>query len=234
MAFDGDGTLWSGDVGEDFFHAVLARGIDDAARDALIEEARAETIDASGTASEIMHRIHAAYLAGAFPEQRVCEIMTWAVAGWRRSDVDAFCVDVIEKGGVHGRLHDEAIHVVSRAKTLGIEVFIVSASPTAIVEQAARLVGLDADHVIAAREARDPNDVVASTVHRPIPYGDGKVTRLRERIGAERVLYAAFGDNAFDVPLLREARLPVAIRPKARLVKRAGEVPGLRVLQQIA
>ena len=86
---------------------------------------------------------------------------------------------------------------------------------------------------MAAREACDAAGIVQCAVERPIPYGSGKVTHLRERLGADRVLYAAFGDNAFDVAMLREARLPVAIRPKARLVERAAEVPALVVLETV-
>jgi phosphoserine phosphatase len=158
--------------------------------------------------------------------------MTWAAAGWPRTTLDAFCVELLDKVDLRTRLHGEAIRVARHARSVGIEVFIVSASPAAVVEQAARVVGIDPVNVIAARETRDAADVVATSVDRPIPYGDGKVTRLRERIGAGRVLYAAFGDNAFDVPLLREARVPVAIRPKARLIARVAEVPGLSVLEQ--
>jgi hypothetical protein len=33
--------------------------------------------------------------------------------------------------------------------------------------------------------------------------------------------------------MLREARVPVAIRPKPRLVERAGEIPGLLVLERV-
>lgn len=231
LAFDGDGTLWSGDVGEDFFHALLVDGLRDAARAALSAEAQAEGVAAAGTATEIAHLIHQAYLAGSFPELRICEIMTWAAAGWGRAALDEYCSALVKKVDLASRLHQEAVQVVEHARRRGIEVFIVSASPAPIVEQAARLVGIDRDHVIAAREARDGSDVVQCAVDRPIPYGDGKVTRLRERVAAHRRLYAAFGDNAFDVPLLREAELAVAIRPKARLVARAAEVPGLRVLE---
>lgn len=40
VAFDGDGTLWSGDVGDDFFHAMVELGdIRDAAKGSLVEEA---------------------------------------------------------------------------------------------------------------------------------------------------------------------------------------------------
>jgi phosphoserine phosphatase len=64
-------------------------------------------------------------------------------------------------------------------------------------------------------------------VLRPIPYGSGKVTRLRERVGLERPLYAAFGDNAFDVAMLASARVAVAVRPKPRLRRQADAVPGM-------
>ncbi|MBX3259171.1 MAG: haloacid dehalogenase-like hydrolase [Labilithrix sp.] len=232
IAFDGDGTLWSGDVGEDFFEALLARGVRDAARDALVREAAEEGIDASGDPRAIARRIHAAYLAGSFPEERVCEIMTWAAAGWSRAELDRFCEGVVVSIGLRDRLHGEAIHVVEHARRVGIDVLLVSASPRAIVEQAARVVGIDLANAMAAREAYDAVGIVQSSVERPIPYGPGKVTHLRARLGAERVLYAAFGDNAFDVAMLREARHPVAVRPKARLVERAAEVPELVVLER--
>jgi phosphatidylglycerophosphatase C len=99
------------------------------------------------------------------------------------------------------------------------------ASPRAIVQQAARRVGIDLANVASATEERDSNDVVLASVVRPIPYGPDKVMHLRAKIGA-RPLYAAFGDNAFDVSMLREARTQVAIRPKPRLVDRAAQIPG--------
>src|SRR5687767_4915656 len=48
IAFDGDGTLWSGDVGEDFFEALLASNrLTAAAGEAFAREAERERIDAS-------------------------------------------------------------------------------------------------------------------------------------------------------------------------------------------
>jgi phosphatidylglycerophosphatase C len=232
LAFDGDGTLWSGDIGEDYFAALLAEDrLTAVAREALAREATAENVDAGGAAVEIAHRIHAAYLAGAFPEERVCELMTWACAGWTVSELDAFAERVMGALGLEARLHPEALRVVAWANERGVPVHLVSASPRAIVEAAARRLRIAPERVTAATEARDPGGVVLPSVLRPIPYGAGKVARLREKLGA-RVLYGAFGDNAFDVALLREARVPVAIRPKPRLVERAGEVPGLVVLER--
>lgn len=229
IAFDGDGTLWSGDIGEDFFEALVASGrIERVAHEALAVEARAEGLDATGTASEIATRIHHAYLAGKFPEERVCEIMTWAFAGWSLPDLDAFAEETLDTVGLTLRLHSEAIAVVRWASAQGIDVFLVSASPRAVVRAAARRLGIDAARVTAATEQVVEGRVHAA-VERPIPYGPGKVTRLRALLGA-RPLYAAFGDNAFDVSLLRDARVPIAIRPKPRLVERANEVPGLATL----
>lgn len=232
LAFDGDGTLWGGDIGEDLFVALLDRGLHEASRDALAMEAAAQKLDSRGTAVEIAHRIHKAYLTGEFPEERVCEIMTWAPAGWSRGELDHFCSELIETIGLRHRLHGEAIRVVEHARRVGIEVFLVSASPRGIVEQAARLVGIEPRNAMSAQEAYDDAEIVQTSVARPIPYGAGKVTHLRERLGDGRVLYAAFGDNAFDVAMLQAARLPVAIRPKARLVERAPEVPELVVLEK--
>ena len=231
VAFDGDGTLWSGDVGEDFFQAVLGEGMAPAVDEALVREASETGLDPSGDARTLLLRIHAAYLADAFREDRICEIMTWMAAGWPLARLDAFARDLVERVAVRDRLQPEAIHIVEEARRHGLDVYVVSASPRAVVVAAAALAGIDPEHVVAVREVV-VDGVVQAAVHRPIPYGPGKVTRLREKLG-ERPLYAAFGDNAFDVPLLRDARMPFAIRPKARLLALAGEVPGLATLARL-
>lgn len=233
IAVDGDGTLWSGDIGEDFFEALLEDGnLSDATHTALAREAEAEKLDTSGGAVAIARRIHAGYLAGTFPEERVCEIMAWAFAGRTHGEVDAFAARVVAKIELHTRLHGEAIRIVAWARERGVATYLVSASPRAIVEQAARLVGIDLANVASATEERDASGVVQTSVVRPIPYGPGKVMHLRAKLGA-RPLYAALGDNAFDVAMLRESRIPVAIRPKPRLVERASEVPNLVTLERL-
>jgi len=230
IVFDGDGTLWSGDIGEDFFEALVEHGhFTDIAHAALVVEADAEKLSTSGTAADVARRIHAAYHDGTFPEERVCEIMTWAAAGWTRAELDALAARVLDSLGLASRLHEEALRVARWAKEHGIAVYLVSASPRAIVQQAARIVGIDPGRIASATEACDGIGIVLASVDRPIPYGPGKVTRLREKLG-DRTLYAAFGDNVFDIAMLKDARIAVAIRPKPRLVERAAEVPGLVTL----
>lgn len=233
VAFDGDGTLWSGDIGEDFFEALLRDNtFHDVAHKALVHEAKGAGLDAAGNAGALCRRIHDAYVAGTFEEERMCEIMAWAFAGWQRAKVDAFAASVIENAKLEARFHRETMRVVEWARSRSIETYLVSASPRAIVEAAARKVGIPSANVIATREAVDVDDIVLANVERPIPYGAGKVAHLRQKMGT-RSLLGAFGDNVFDVAMLQHAKTAVAIRPKARLIDRAGDVDGLVVLERI-
>jgi phosphatidylglycerophosphatase C len=227
IATDGDGTLWTGDVGEDLFHAFLDLGrIEPSSDDAIRQTARDHALSDAGTALEVARRIYAAYFDGRFPEERVCELMVWCFAGWRRDEVRAFARAAVDKGSLAARLHREVLSVLDRARAGGIEVVLVSASPEVVVVEAGSRVGFAPGDVVAARPCFE-GDCMLPGVHRPIPYGDGKVIRLREKVPANRPLYAAFGDNAFDVAMLASARVPVAVRPKVRLRDRAAAVHGL-------
>ena len=228
VATDGDGTLWGGDVGEDLFHAFLDQGrVEAPALDAFRRTARDHDLSDAGTGPEIARRIYAAYGAGAYPEERMCELMTWCFAGWTRSEVAAFAWTVVDRGNLDARLHGEVHAVLARARAAGVETFLVSASPFAVVLEAGRRVGFSEGQIVAALPAYGETERLLADVERPIPYGPGKVSRLRERIGVGRLLYASFGDNAFDVDLLRASRVPAAVRPKPRLRARAAEVADL-------
>jgi phosphoserine phosphatase len=226
VASDGDGTLWSGDVGEDLFHAFVERGrVCEPGLQALRREARDHGLSDAGTGGDVARRINEAYEQGHFPEERVFEIMAWCFAGWTRAEVAAFARETVERRDVRGRLHPEVLPLLERARKAGLEVVLVSASPLAVVEAAGALAGFDGAHIIAAR-SRYEGEVMQAEVERPIPYAGGKVANLRARIG-DRPLLAALGDNAFDVDMLASARVGVAVRPKPRLRERAEKVAGL-------
>jgi phosphatidylglycerophosphatase C len=232
IAFDGDGTLWTGDVGNDFFRASLAsKRIEAPALRQMESLARSFGVESVGSVDGLAHDLFEAYLAGCAPEERICEMVAYACAGWTRDEVVTLARTAVGRGALPSRMQSESAHVLSWAKSTGIEVFLVSASPRAVVEEAARILGLDEAHVVAATPQYD-GSVMQAAVDLPIPYGTGKVMRLRERIG-NRPLYAAFGDNVFDIPLLHSAIVPVAVRPKKRLVDRAHEVEGLVELARV-
>ena len=236
VAFDGDGTLWGGDIGEEFYYALVANGRFEALAEAELarvgKDFGIQVAEGSvGRGRALASKIYDEYLAQRFPEELVCEVVAWACGGWKVDEVRAFAQQVLRERELASRLHAEAAFVLEWARGAGIEVYLVSASPRMIVEEGAKLVGVDAAHVVAATAMYD-GAVMQPEVARPIPYGPGKVTGLRACIGA-RPLYAAFGDNAFDVTMLREAKVPVAVRPKPRLIAKEGEIPGLVELGRI-
>ena len=110
LSFDGDGTLWSGDVGEDFFYGILDSGkLSDVAADAIARAASEAGVEVSPDAARTARNIYDAYLSGRFDEERVCEIMTWINAGWTTTETTAFVVSVVSEeirrahppGGAH-------------------------------------------------------------------------------------------------------------------------------------
>jgi phosphoserine phosphatase len=161
----------------------------------------------------------------------MCELMTWCFAGWTLPEMQAFARDVVDGGGLASRLHGEVLHVLERVRKAGIPVVLVSASPTVVIEEAGLRVGFEAKSVVAARPLYRSERVLPD-VERPIPYGPGKVSNLRGRIGEATPILGYFGDNAFDVHLLAIAGVPVAVRPKPRLRALAEGVPGLVEIEQ--
>ena len=232
LAFDGDGTLWSGDVGEDFFHAVVEKGdFRPSAIRALRAEAGEFNLPLTGTGTDLARGLYAAYVEGRYPEERTCEMMGWACAEWSCAEVSAFSDEVVRGGRLGHRLHREVMAIVAWARSVNVEFFLVSASPRPIVEAAAKVIGIDASHVIAATPLYEA-EVMLARIERPIPYGPGKVSAIASR-ATGRPLYAAFGDNIFDVAMLSTSRVPVGVRPKSRLRDRAHDVPGIVELEPL-
>jgi phosphatidylglycerophosphatase C len=233
VAFDADGTLWGGDVGEDLFHAVIAADAFAPAAAAAIErQARDHGLRVAAAVCDTARSIERAYLGGSYPELAYLELHAWALAGRTSAEAASFCGEVVERARVADRLHAETIEVLERLRATGLEILVVSASPRPIVEASAALVGIDPRHIVAATALYE-GDMMLPDLDRPIPYGPGKVSRLRAaRPGTP--LLAAFGDNHFDAPMLREARVAVAVRPKPMLRQVAAEVPGLVELAERA
>lgn len=221
---DADGTLWTGDVGDDTFDALVdQRAVRHEARDALSQEARLAGLSGEGDANAIAARIHEAYRKGTFPEVRCYELMSWTFAGYRVEEAHAFVDEVQRATHLDTRLHAEMSALITWAGTCGVEVWIVSASPSLVVERGARQLEIPAHRIVAA-EAEVRGGVVAAGLAAPLPYGASKVTAMERAIG-EAEIVAAFGDNAFDFEMLCRAAVPVAVRPKDRLRERRDDLP---------
>jgi phosphoserine phosphatase len=230
LAFDGDGTLWSGDVGEDVFHRAVTGGLlREDAREALEREASLHGIERGGNANELAARLFGAYLSGTYPERDVCAMMTWCYAGFSRSEMVELARHAFAATDLADRLHHELEPVHAFARDAGLRVVVVSASPQLVVEEAVALWGIAASNVTASRPAFEA-ERIAARLAAPVPYAEVKPIALRA-LAPNAELVASFGDNVFDIELLRLARLGVAVRPKPALRVRLPEVPGVVVLE---
>lgn len=230
VAFDGDGTLWSGDVSEDVFsHAVQQGLIREDARDALDRMAYVFGFEPASTPSATAGALFMAYAEGRFPEREICELMTWCYAGWALEDLAATAREVLQDRGLASRLNRDLEPILEYARATNLRIILVSASPRAIVEQAASLWSIAAEDIAAA------DAVVESGVIRPellsrVPYAEDKLPAARALIGETEWL-ASFGDNVFDIDMLRAARLGVAVRPKLELRMRLPALEGVLLLE---
>jgi phosphoserine phosphatase len=230
MAFDGDGTLWSGDVGEDLFHAAMAKAfLLEAARPALLAEAARHGVElgSAGDANAIAKQLFASYLTGQYPERETCAMMTWCYAGSLAADVAALGQRVVESEGVAARKAPELEPIVAWARRVGVRCVLISASPRAVVEPAGALWGFEPEDIAAATPAVAAGRILPELLA-PVPYAEHKLSAGRELFEGARWL-ATFGDNVFDIDMLMTAELGVAVRPKPKLRTELAKL-GLRVL----
>lgn len=230
MAFDGDGTLWSGDVGEDLCRAALNEAfLLEAARPALLAEAaryRVE-VDPSSDSNQLARTLFAAYLAGQYPERDTCAMMTWCYAGSLASELTALAERVVAADDVQGRLATELTPIIAWARKVGVRCVLISASPRAVVEPAGALWGFEPADIAAATPAVEAGRIQARLAA-PVPYAEHKLSAGRALFQDARWL-ATFGDNVFDIDMLKTAELGVAVRPKPRLRQELAAL-GLRML----
>lgn len=231
VAFDCDGTLWSGDVGEDWFVELVERaGFFESASRAMRDEARAHGLAADGSDRAVAEALVAAMNTGAYEEQRLYELMAWAGAGRTEREVDSVLEAMLARVGLESRLHGETLEVLRCANARGLRTVAVSASPRAVIDACLKRVGITPFAVCAATQAKE-GALLAPRLSAPLPYRHGKVLALREAIGADPVV-VALGDSAFDLEMLALASVPLAVRPKSALRQKAAEITALRELER--
>jgi len=231
IAFDCDGTLWSGDVGEDWFVELVERaGFYESASRAMRDEARAHGLHAEGSDREVAESLVAAMYAGAYEERRLYELMAWAGAGRTDDEVRAVIDAMLARVGLGARLHGETLAILECARERGLRAVAVSASPRAVIEACLEHLGIAPHAVCAATQAKE-GAMLAPRLSAPLPYQHGKVLALREAIGKTPVV-VALGDSAFDLEMLSLAEVPLAVRPKSALRARAAELSTLRELER--
>ncbi|HKO49993.1 MAG TPA: HAD family hydrolase [Polyangiaceae bacterium] len=229
LAFDADGTLWSGDVGDDVFRFAVEHGrLREAARAEIDRQARSRGFECFRDVNATAKQLFDAYLAGRFPEREICELMTWCFAGHTVPEMLDLAGEALAVSGHAQRLNEELRPILNFARSNGLRTIVISASPRITVELAASAWGFSAQD-IAASTPRIVSGVIAPEMASALPYGSGKCVAGRALLGTSHWL-GAFGDNVFDLEMLLEAELGVAVRPKPALRARLAEIPGVRIL----
>ncbi len=230
LAFDADGTLWSGDVGEDVFCAATARG---ALRPAALEPLRSVAqrfgVPLTDDASTQADALFDAYRRGALPEDTACEMMAWGFAGWDALQLSSWVADVLEQRQLSQRYFAPVRQVIEWARNNGLLTVVVSASPSFAVEVATASLGFSKNDIAGCQPKLSENGVYLPSLTAPLPYGQRKADALTRLAPKKRVL-ASFGDNVFDLAMLDAAEIPVAVRPKPALVERLEHHPRVVVL----
>ena len=149
LAFDADGTLWSGDIGVETFHALVAEGgVRGEAAPALREEARSHGVTLTDDPSEQARLLDAARLEGRYPEERAFAMMAWVSAGYTVGELRAFALRVIDEVALASRLHPEVLPILRWASQQNVALYVVSASPAEVIRTALARLDLSVSAVL--------------------------------------------------------------------------------------
>jgi phosphatidylglycerophosphatase C len=231
LATDADGTIWDGDVGIDLFEALLAaEGVREAALPALLADAATYDVSATGSPTSVARALYAAFSGERYPHEQAFAMMAWAFAGWHEDEDAAFATSVLDEGAIEARIRPEMKEIFAWAERRSVPIYIVSASPLAIVERGAQRLGVPVAASLAMTPAVDDHGVLLPRLAAPPVYGPGKVLAL-QRASITAIL-GAFGDSAYDAEMLRQARVPIAVTPSAGLLALLPTIDSVAVLQR--
>jgi len=227
-ALDADGTLWAADVAEIVWSAAIRERW-------MLAEAGPFLAAAVESCGERPHREPHAdaaklwdlYLADRADDWIVLKAMTACYAGYSPDDLLDRAGEVLGDA-LPGRTYVTTRPLIEGLRAKGLQVVVVSGSPTLIVQAALRAIGLEALPPVLGVEVELEGGRLGTTFREPITWEQGKVDVWRRHAGAEARLSAAFGDSPGDLALLRaaeHARVLVQPRPVLRSTASEGEGP---------
>jgi phosphatidylglycerophosphatase C len=216
LAFDADGTIWTGDIGVDAFTRLInRRGVKAEALAALQREASMAGVEVLPDPSDQAKALLCAYERDRLDHGRTFRMMAWCFAGYAAGELEAFAHALVGEVRLAERIHPEIRSIVAWANGAGLSTIVVSASHAAIVSLALRLVGLEVNRVVGMTPAME-HGVTMPWIVEPAPYEAGKPLAIALAFG-DAVLVGAFGDSPADLPMLALSRQPVAVAPKPGL-----------------
>jgi phosphoserine phosphatase len=183
VVFDADGTLWRGDVGEDFLRFAVHHRHVHGSYDAYEQLLAKDPARAYGYCVEVMRGVEEAVIA------KLCD--------------DFF------RERFTGRLFSFVRPLLKKLEDAGHPTWVCSASPWWNVVPGALALGIPKERVIGVTCPVE-NGVLTGVVDPPVPAGPGKVKWL-ERRGVKPAL--AVGNGDLDLDMLAFARTALVIAP---------------------
>lgn len=194
-AFDCDGTLWSGDVGEGFFDWEITSGV------------------ISAEAGRAMRARYSEYKLGRISEYAMCAEMVTMHKGMSEAAMMQAATEFMT-GAFTGKIFDEIFELVERLRGRGCDIWAVSSSNEWVIRAGVKPFGIPENRILAAKVELE-NGVVTDRLVR-MPSGAGKQIALREALGDQR-LDTAFGNSRWDTEMLVMAERGFAVNPNPDL-----------------
>lgn len=185
-AFDADGTLWRGDVGEDFLRYLASERL-------LVHN------DGAYARYDALH---------AETPERAYAFAVEVMAGLVDAELSAHAATFFERRFV-GRVFSFVRPLLETLTAAGVECWVCSASPRWIVEAGAHALSIPRERVIGV-DAELVAGRLTATVKSPVTAGQGKVTWLSRR-GVTPGLAA--GNGSLDQAMLEAAAFQLVIAP---------------------
>ncbi len=199
-AFDCDGTLWSGDVGERFFDWELEA--DDVFPDSHNR----------GILNRSMRERYAAYKRGEVDETTMCGEMVTMHRGVSEAKIMEAATRFFDRFFVQ-QIFPEMRELIRRLQKNGCEIWTVSSSNEWVIRAGMGHFGIPEDRVLAAKVEIDGGFATDRLIR--MPSGPGKPEALRKVVKKE--VDAAFGNSRWDTEMLAMARHAVAVNPNPDL-----------------
>jgi len=193
-AFDCDGTLWSGDAGEGFFHWEMEQGL------VGLDAARA------------VGARYAEYKAGKVSEEQMCGEMVTMHLGMKESVLLDAAADYFENS-FPSQLFPEMRDLIHQLHNGGCAVWAVSSSNEWMIRAGMKHFDIPDNRILAA-SVEIEDGVITDRIIR-IPSGPGKPKALREI--AKKDIDAAFGNSRWDTEMLAMAKHAFAVNPRPDL-----------------
>jgi HAD superfamily phosphoserine phosphatase-like hydrolase len=193
-AFDCDGTLWSGDAGENFFDWEIRTGF---------------------VPTELglrMRARYAEYKAGKVSEDEMCGEMVTLHAGMEESDVMQVASEFMArhfKSTVFSEMRD----LVHRLHDDGCDIWAVSSSNEWVIRAGMKEFGIADGRILAAKVELEDGIITDKLIR--VPSGHGKPEALREVV--RKNIDAAFGNSRWDTEMLAMAKNAFAVNPNPDL-----------------